>query len=64
MQPESSDSMVEMSMRGESAFSILVDSEMGKDVGRALRPAQADLPMLDFGLGQAHLKWVRSPGPK
>lgn len=56
--------MVESPLQGESAFSAPVDSEMDENVGRALGLVQFDLPMMDLGLGQAHLKRARCLGPK
>lgn len=64
VQPGSSDSAVEMSVRGESPFSILVDLVLDEDAGWAMGAAHSDLPMLDPGSGQAHLNWAHSYRPK
>lgn len=53
-----------MAMRGEFPFSILSDPVVDEDVGQAMGLALSDLPMVDLGSGQAHLKQARSLGPK
>lgn len=55
---------MEMAKLGESPFFVLSDLVMDEDMGQAMGPALFDLPIVDLGLGQAHLKQARSPGPK
>lgn len=48
----------------KSAFLLLPDSKDCLEVGQALGPTQMDLPMLEPGFCQPHLKLSCSPGPK